>query len=492
MKKKVAIIGSGVSGLASAVRLSSMGFHVDVYEKAENAGGKMNEIRSKGYRFDTGPSLFTLPELLIELYDLCQTPEDERIEILKPEICCRYFYPDKTMINGFQEQDKFASEVEIKTGEPASAILSFLNHSERVYTLTAPLFIFSSFADKQTLLNKKALEVVKKWRLLSPFLSMDKKNRKWFSSSKVRQLFNRYATYNGSNPYKAPATLNIIPHLEHNLGAYLPKGGIYQIAKTMQKLAEKNGTMFHFNNTIKEVVVKDKTAVGIIDRDDKMIPYDIVISDVDIYTFYSRLMKKNPLPKLYRNRELSSSAVIFYWGIKQLNKTLDVHNILFSNDYPSEFQSIFKNKNLSKDPTVYVYISSKLNPNDAPEDGENWFVMINAPNNIGQNWPEMIHQARSNIQQKIKQVLDINIAPLIEFEQILDPVKIESKTDSFRGALYGPSSNGKLAAFLRHPNYTHRLKNLYFSGGSAHPGGGIPLCLASAKIVSEKIIQRNK
>lgn len=490
MTKKIAIIGAGISGLASAVRLANAGFKVDVYEKALHAGGKMNEINTQGYRFDTGPSLFTLPELLTELYTLCNTPAKERIEILKPEISCRYFYPDKTILDGWQDPDKFAREVEDKTNEPATHVREFLAQSEKLYQLTAPLFIFKPLTEPQTLLSWAALKVVKNWRILSPFENMYTRNKKWFDSGKVQQLFNRFATYNGSDPYRAPATLNVIPHLEHNMGAYLPKGGIYQIAKSLQKLAKSQGAVFHFNTPIDKVVTLKNKVTGI-EVKGKNIAYDFVISDVDVFTFYSKLLKQVKLPSTYKKQELSSSAIIFYWGIKKTFPQLDLHNILFSEDYKGEFASIFDAKEIFHDPTVYIYVSSKLNETDAPTGCENWFVMINAPHNIGQQWDKLKEQARKYILQKIKKVLEVDVEDLIDFEQHLDPVLIESKTDSFRGALYGPSSNSKMAAFLRHPNFTRRIKNLYFTGGSVHPGGGIPLCMSSAKIVAQKIIETN-
>ena len=165
---------------------------------------------------------------------------------------------------------------------------------------------------------------------------------------------------------------------------------------------------------------------------------------------------------------------------------LNLHNILFSDQYEGEFQALFETKTLFPDPTVYINITSKDVPEDAPKGGENWFVMINAPSNDGQDWDALRHQAREAILAKIHRVLGVDIAPHIVEEDFLDPVRIESRTSSDRGALYGSSSNSAMAAFLRHPN-RGSLKNLYFCGGSAHPGGGIPLCLLSGKIVGDAV-----
>ena len=190
-------------------------------------------------------------------------------------------------------------------------------------------------------------------------------------------------------------------------------------------------------------------------------------------------------PEKILSQERSSSAVIFYWGIGKSFPQLDLHNIFFSGDYKAEFDAIFKTKTLFEDPTVYVNITSKDVPTDAPAGKENWFVMVNAPHDTGQDWKELSIALRKWVIQKLNRALDVDIAPLIEEEWIMTPDVIEARTQSYLGALYGASSNNKMAAFMRHPNFSKQLTNLYFCGGSVHPGGGIPLCLLSAKIVAD-------
>jgi phytoene dehydrogenase-like protein len=187
------------------------------------------------------------------------------------------------------------------------------------------------------------------------------------------------------------------------------------------------------------------------------------------------------------NQERSSSALIFYWGIKRAFPQLDLHNIFFSNDYEKEFHTIFKEDSIIDDTTVYINITSKEESHHAPKGCENWFVMINTPGNKGQDWEALKADAKKAILKKLSRVLKTDISSLIETEEILDPIRIEKDTLSHEGSLYGTSSNSRFAAFLRHPNFSRTIKGLYFCGGSAHPGGGIPLCLLSAKIVDNLI-----
>jgi len=187
------------------------------------------------------------------------------------------------------------------------------------------------------------------------------------------------------------------------------------------------------------------------------------------------------------NQPKSSSALIFYWGIDHFFPELDLHNIFFSQDYQQEFEHIFQKKTIYRDPTVYVNVTAKYKADDAPPGNENWFTMINVPNNTGQDWDTLINQARKYITDKVSRRLGVDIGSKIVAEDILDPRTIESRTSSSQGALYGNSSNNRYAAFLRHANFSRKIKGLYFCGGSVHPGGGIPLSLLSAKIAVDQI-----
>jgi phytoene dehydrogenase-like protein len=220
---------------------------------------------------------------------------------------------------------------------------------------------------------------------------------------------------------------------------------------------------------------------------DQAIFADIVFSNMDVYFTYHKLLPQIKIPKKTLSQERSSSAIIFYWGIKKEFPELDLHNIFFSDNYKEEFTFLFDQKTMYSDPTVYINISSKLAKNDAPQGTENWFVMVNAPSNCGQNWDDLIATTKKNIIAKISKRLSISLHDLIEYEEILDPRTIESKTSSYQGSLYGTASNNKFAAFLRHPNFKKNVKGLYFVGGSVHPGGGIPLCLMSAKIACNHV-----
>jgi len=338
-----------------------------------------------------------------------------------------------------------------------------------------------------TLFRASIFNAIKSVKL--PFLTktLNQVNESFFSKPHTIQLFNRYATFNGSNPYKAPGMLSLIPHLDNNLGTFYPKGGMISISKALYNLAIKMGVKFHFNTEVSSIVTEKNTAKGII-TNQEFHSADVVISNMDVYFTYKKLLSDELKAKKVLKQERSSSAFIFYWGIKKTFPELELHNILFSKDYQAEFESLFTTKELFEDPTIYINITAKCEPQlHAPEGKENWFVMVNAPANTGQNWQDYYARYKKIIIHKLNERLNSDIESLIEVEEILTPITIESRTSSYLGSLYGTSSNGKMAAFLRHPNFSKKTKGLYFVGGSVHPGGGIPLCFQSAKIMSEMV-----
>ena len=482
---KIAVIGSGIGGLAIACRLAAKGHEVSVFEKNALPGGKISEINEEGYRFDTGPSLFTLPELVEELYIASGETVPSTFAYKKLEVICKYFYSSGESLIAWSDQQKFTDECVQKLGEDPSNISNYFKNASLIYKITADIFLFNSLHKVKNLMKFSVLKSLFQVYKIKFYKTMHTDNKSNFKSPLLVQLFDRYATYNGSSPYKAPATLNVIAHLENNLGAYFPEQGMYSIVKNIYKLALKKGVHFNFNSLVTSIDIKSKKAVGL-KVGYKTMAFDKIVSDSDINYLANNLMD-HPHKKRFDRLEPSSSALVFYWGINKEFPDLDLHNIFFSADYKKEFNNLFNEKTIDIDPTVYIFVSSKMIKSDAPKNCENWFVMVNAPSNSKENWDELIRTTKKNIINKINKSLKTNIEDYIAYEKIASPITIEQDTLSKGGALYGNSSNAIFSAFLRHPNFLKSVKNLYFVGGSVHPGGGIPLCLASAKIVANEI-----
>lgn len=487
MQKNIVIIGSGVAGLAAAVRLGAAGHKVTVVEANDYVGGKLTAKHIGRYRFDMGPSVFTMPHLIEDLTKVSGL--DDRFEYLVLDKICNYFYEDGTRLTAYPDKEKFAKEVAEKLGETKESVYEQLKFSATAYELTADLFMNQSLHKLSNFLNLKTAKAILNIGKLKLNKTMNEVNSARFKNPKTVQLFNRFATYNGSNPFQAPAIINIIAHLEHNIGAFAPKGGMHDITMHLYTLSTKLGVSYQLNTRVTKINTSNDTVTGV-ETSNGTIAADIVVSDSDIKHVYTKLLDKKYYPEKILSQEKSLSALIFYWGIKKEFKELGLHNILFSDNSEAEFTCMFRDKKPYHNPSTYINITSKVTPGDAPEGCENWFVMANMPHNASGTPITYVEEMRKNIVAKINRVLKTDIEQYIEVEDVQDPYIIEQRTSSSGGSLYGNSSNSKYAAFLRHANDSSRIKNLYFCGGSVHPGGGIPLGMLSAKIVAEMIAEK--
>ena len=491
MSKKIIIIGSGIAGLASAIRLSNCGYSVIVFESNTDVGGKISEINKNGYRFDTGPSLFTMPELMDELVKIGYKNANKKFAYKEIDITCSYFFDDGVILNAYSDNKRFIDEVSNKLNIDSKIIRKYLNYVAFLFKSTNKIFIKKSLHKLSTYLSIETLFSFFKIPFLSIFKSMNKTNSQRLKNPKLIKIFNRYATYNGSNPFLAPGILNVISHLELNEGVFLPNKGMRSIVNCLYEICIKNGVVFKLGSKVDKIDLMDKMVKGVYSKKEYY-SADIIISNIDIHYVYNNLLNKPNYLNNHTKNNRSTSAIIFYWGIKKTFEKLSLHNILFAKDYENEFNEIKNSKNIQSDPTIYINITCKHIVTDAPKNSENWFVMINVSHNKGQNWDLLVQNARQKIIKKINRFLNTDIEKFIEYEEYMDPTSIELKTGSFQGSLYGTSSNDRMSAFLRHPNFTNKIKNLYFCGGTVHPGGGIPLALNSSKIVANEIISNKK
>lgn len=489
---RIGIVGAGFGGLSAAARLAAAGHQVEVFEKQSGPGGKAFEERIDGYRFDTGPSLLTMRDVFAQLFAECGEEFADWVETVELDPICHYFWDDGTRLTSHPNPEDFSRELNRALGEKPGALAAHLQRSREIYEITAELFLWHSLHERSTFGSPVFRRALRRVGRIDAFRSMDAANRAQFRDPRTVQLFNRYATYNGSSPYRTPATLNIIPHVEYGIGAWAVRGGIHALPQAMARLAESRGAKFHYGARVEAIRFQGtgrRRRVAGLTVDGRSLDYDLVISNADVTPTYEKLLgdTRARLYRRYQKLEPSSSGMVFYWGTRSSYPEFGVHNILFSNDYRAEFADLFEHSRMPVDPTVYINITSKVDPGDAPAGGENWFVLINAPADSGQDWEAERDRTRSRVLSRLRTVLGRDVESDIVVERHMLPPDIQQKTDSHRGSLYGISSNARLSAFLRHPNRSRRYPGLYFAGGSAHPGGGMPLATLSGKICADLI-----
>lgn len=490
MRKKVGIIGSGLGGISAGIYLSNYGFDVDIYEKNDTIGGKVNEKWIDDFRFDTGPTLLTMPTVVDDLlatagYSFMDLPDIHPIDPI-----ARNFFSDGSFIDTSSNVNKMISEIaRIDVGDSLK-YSDYLRYSKNIYDNSAELFLFEPIHELKRLIRNHDISNLLNIFKLDVFSNVHRSNNRFFNNDKILQLFDRYATYNGSNPYSAPGTLNIIPYVEFVLGGYYISGGIYRLIEFLRKILDSQNINVYRNAEVEKILVKNKKAVGL-QINGNSVHYDYILSNADVvYTFDKLIDGFNFHTSRLKTLEPSSSGMVFLWGIKGKFNELIHHNVFFSDNYYKEFETLFTNLQPPEDPTVYIAITSKSDNSHAPEGHENWFVMVNMPYiNKEYNWNDEINKMRDRIFKKLSKY-GIKVSDKIVVEDVITPEDIKNMYYTNKGSIYGISSNTKTTAFRRPANMNKHISNLYFAGGSAHPGGGMPLVILSGKHAATLIFEK--
>ena len=489
---RVAIIGGGLGALSGAIRLARLGFSVQLFEKNPKIGGKVNEVILEGYRFDTGASLLTMPCVIDELFDFAGFKLSDYLDFVPIDPICRYFFNDGSMMDTSADMAKMKAAIAQLSPNDVAPYEHFLEYAARIHTLTAEIFMFTPIHEIRKLIKPKHFQTLFRLHQIDPIRTVHQSVSRFFKDPRLVQLFDRYATYNGSDPFQAPATLNIIPYIEYGLGGYYIKGGIYRLIDALDAIACKLGVQIRTSTKVEKICHDDKRVSGVQVNGEK-IKTDYVLCGADAIVTHNELIDghQHQFEKLNR-LEPSLSGMVFLWGIKEKYPALAHHNIIFSNDYEAEFKQIFKKKQVPDDPTIYIAITSKSDTGHAPIDGENWFVLLNMPYMApGQIWKKEKVRMRTVVLDKLMR-LGLDISDQIEVEQVYTPEDFSELYASNQGSIYGVSSNSRKTAFKRLPNRSRTLKGLYFAGGSVHPGGGIPLVVLSGKIAATLIAENHQ
>ena len=487
MDSRIVIVGGGPGGLSAAIHLAASGQQVTIMEQNATVGGKMSEVREAGYRWDTGPTVITLKHVFVDLYATADRDVEDYFTLVPIDPLTRYFYPDGTTLDINVSLAETLGNIEALQSRDVAGYLRFLAYAAQMYEITAPIVIYGdppAFGDIAGLQLSDILKV-------DATRTMYKAIRSHVRSPYLRQLLSRFATYLGASPYRARAFLNVIAHVELTAGLWYPRGGTYAIARAYRRLAEELGVEIRTDTRVTRILTEHDRVTGVELANGKTEHAGAIIANVDPTTvFHDLLPEARDSSRLRRwlRKPFSCSGFVMLLGIDKTHAQLAHHNIFFSSDYPSEFEAIFERGVPSQEPTIYVAITSKSDPDHAPQGSENWFVMANTPP-AGPNWDweEHAQDYRDLVLRRLAD-LGFDVRDHIRTEHILTPLDIQRRTGAWRGALYGHSFNDPLASFRRPHNRCPDLKGLYFAGGATHPGGGIPLATLSGKVAARMLL----
>ena len=478
--KSFIVLGSGIGGMAAASTLAYAGYEVTILEQSSTYGGKAGLINKNGYNFDTGPSLLTLPDWIDEVFNYCNKNPRHYFDYDRLDVVTRYFFSDKTFVDVSGDIEKTADNFE-NIGLDRKIFIDYMSKWNDIYEVSEKTFLSNNIRINKVFLNH-TIEWLKKSSLKEIYLPMAKYNHSKLSNEKIELIMNRFATYTGSSPYNKPAFMNQLGVVEMMKGAYFPRGGIRSISKALYQLCLDVGVKFNFNCVVSQISYeKSKFRISTKEKSYNSLK---LVSNIDFFQTQKLLQRKIKI----KTKELSTSCVVFYWGITKEFPKLKLHNIIFSGDYKKEFSDIFNCKNIA-DPTIYINISSKMDKSHAPTGCENWFVMINVPAKISMINKKELKRLRDLIIKKLSIFMEENIAPLISFEEILTPKKLNEKTGSYEGSLYGENQNSFKSIITRKKNQDKKLKNLFYVGGTVRPGGGMPLAAKSGIDTAKMILK---
>jgi phytoene desaturase len=495
--QRAAVIGGGVGGLACAALLARSGLRVTLFEKNATLGGKLNWLEAEGYSWDTGPSLLTMPYVFEDLWRQLGRRLADDLTFVPLPVTCRYRWPDGTLID---EDAAFWARPDVAR---------FLAYAQGIYELSADAFLHHPLDEWWRQLRLSNLPKLRHLPKIASLQSMDQVVRRFFGHDPhLVQLFDRFATYNGSSPYRTPGAFNIIPYVEARFGGWYVKGGLYQIARALGRIAEELGVEIQLNC---EVTGIQQAVAVVYDRRNPLgdetfsveytggsAQFDHVICNQDVLSAYPRFLPVKLAEEFRRSRvevlDPSFSSFLLYLGVGREYPQLAHHNIFFSNDYPAEFNGLFSGTAPVAEPTIYVAIHSKAEAGRAPPGCENWFVLVNAPALDPQaplDWAASAGAYGDRIIERLETVFGLaGLAAAVRVRRHFTPDDFQSRYFAHRGSLYGFASHGPWAAFQRPGLQPPGWRNFYFVGGSTHPGGGLPLVCLSAQMVAAKILRQ--
>lgn len=484
----VGIIGGGVGGLAAAIRLSSAGYKVTLFEQNDSVGGKLagRTIGDEQSYVDLGPTVLTMPFVFDELFAAAGADLRQRVPLRRVDPTCRYRWSDGTTFDAHAGRDLLLDEVGRVFPADSDAFATFLDDTARLYDATKEIFLFRPFRGLRELTSLRNISLAPMLGRLGFTSTMISSLRKRFRSKKLIEMLARFATYNGSSPYKAPATLNVIAHVELSLGTWYPIGGMARFAEELGRLATESGVDVRTGSTVTGLTLgRSGRSIDRVITDTAEHTFDLVISNLDVSATWRRLLEPAglPIPRSVGRSDPSCSGYLLALSVEGTSDGPQ-HEIYFSDRYEREFDQIFEQRQYPDEPTIYRSIASRTDRGDRTDGIESWYVLVNTPADAGRNLPNGYDALI------LDRLSRFGLEPRIRSRSSFDPGSIESRTGSPGGAIYGSSSNSILSAFLRPRNRSSRVENLYFVGGSAHPGGGLPLVALSGRHVAELITAR--
>lgn len=481
------IIGAGLGGLAAALSLAAAGRPPLVFDALDAPGGKVGTATVDGVSFDTGPSVLTMPDTFAQLFAKAGRRMEDELTLVGHDPAFRYLWPDGTTFDVTTTRaSTLASAARVFGDDAARDLERFLNYAQRIWEAAAPNFVMGEAPSVGRLLRMPVGQLARV-RHIDSLRSMQRGIEAHVAHPRLRDVLMRYATYNGSDPRTAPATLNCIAHVELAGGGWGIAGGVAELARALERVATQAGASFHYGRRVTKVVLDAEGRVeGICLDDGQVVRTRAVIANADAAHVQRDLLPRASSPGFDALRTPSMSGWTAVLRARRRTERAP-HAVLFPTRYAGEFEDIFDHGRPPEDPTVYVCAQEKAQRRTGWAEHEPLFVMANAPAepDDGASDPACWSTLRDTVLRRLREHDLIDADDEVVWERT--PTDLARAFPGSRGAIYGLSSNDRMAAFQRPPNRT-RISGLYLASGSAHPGGGMPLCAQSGRLAADALL----
>jgi phytoene desaturase len=490
--KSVIIIGAGIGGIATAAYLAKNGYEVNVYEKNSFPGGRCGQIIRDGHRFDIGATILLMPSIYKIVFESLGLKFEDCFELKRlPSIYKIYFENDGQLTFS---TDNNQMKMQLEKIEPGSfnRFQKYISNGYKYFQdaltnlLARNFYSISEFAT-----FKNFLLLIR----LKTYIKHHKYVSKYFKNANLRKAFTFQNIYVGQNPYQAPALFAMLPATELMEGTLFPIGGMHRIVEKLADTAIDSGVKFHYNKSVVRIEISKNRATGILLADGTAVCADIIVVNADLPYAYRELLPDRKPSLRIDSKKYACSAIVFHWGLNKAFPQFEHHCVFLSGDYRRNLDMIFRQKSFSDKPSFYIHAPVRTDPSAAPPDEDTLSVIVpvgHVDKNYNQDWEHLKNIARSEVINRLKELGIEDFEKYIKFEICYPPKAWENMYNISRGSVFGSLNHSIFQMGYFRPHNRHNLyRNLFFVGGSTHPGNGVPLVLLSAKLTSERIIKES-
>jgi phytoene desaturase len=484
------VIGAGLGGIATAARLARAGYQVTVLEKNEAPGGRCSQIVRDGHRFDTGATLFLMPEVFAQTYAALGERMEDHLDLQRIDPTYRVRFEDGTELSLTGDLNALQAEVEALEPGSFAGLLRFLVEGQQSYRLSLDRFVGRNFSSALEYFSVKNLPLLFK---LKPLVNHYTNVGHYFHEPHLKAAFTFQNMYLGLSPFDAPATYSLVQYTELADGVWLPIGGIYRVIESLLQIAEAHGVRFCFNAPVQRIEVEGDRATGVILEDGSLVRGEVIVANADLPYVYSQLLPDKAAAARLERLQYTCSAIMFYWGVDRVYPQLGTHNVFLANAYRASFDRIFKDHQLPDEPSFYVHAPARTDPSAAPVGEDTLMVLVPAGHldaRSAQDWEALQTRARAAVIHHLAASAGIgDLEQHLKFEISVTPRDWAGRYNLAKGAAFGLSHSFLQVGYLRPHNRHRQYGNLYFVGSSTHPGTGMPMALLSARLTTERILK---